>query len=221
MTESTQRSVFHADGLEWLANASLGPEHAIVTSLPDASEFPKFTLPQWREWFSNAVSRCCERSHPQAVVIFYQTDIKREGTWVDKSYLVHRGAEEAQSPCLWHKIVCRVSPGLKTFGRPAYGHLMCFSKGVRIEPSQSTPDVIDGLGLMTWSRATPMTAAVAVCEFLRSLETPQVVVDPFCGRGTMLAVANHFGLDAIGVEISKKRAKKARNLVLDPAEIEG
>lgn len=210
-----------ADGLEWLSEASLGPEHAIVTSLPDVSEFPQWDVPQWRVWFSDVVARCCTATHQGSVAIFYQTDIKRDGTWIDKSYLLHRGAEQAQAACLWHKIVCRVTPGAKTFGRPAYGHLMCFSKGVRLEPSASTPDVLDGLGLMTWSRATPMTAAVAVCEFLHSLEGPRVVVDPFCGRGTMLAVANHFGLDAIGIEISRKRAKKARNLTFTKAEIEG
>lgn len=210
-----------ADGLAWLDEASLGPEHAIVTSLPDVSEFPQWDVPQWGDWFSDAVARCCERVHHNAVAIFYQTDIKREGAWIDKSYLLHRGAERAQAACLWHKIVCRVAPGLKTFGRPSYGHLMCFSRGVRLETSASTPDVLEGLGLMTWSRATPMTAAVAVCEFLRSLETPRVVVDPFCGRGTMLAVANHFGFDAIGIEISRKRVKKARSLTLTEADIGG
>jgi tRNA G10 N-methylase Trm11 len=40
-------------------------------------------------------------------------------------------------------------------------------------------------------------------------------VDPFCGRGTILAVANHCGLDAVGVEISRKRARKARRLALE------
>jgi tRNA G10 N-methylase Trm11 len=38
------------------------------------------------------------------------------------------------------------------------------------------------------------------------------VVDPFCGLGTILAVANEHGLDAIGVELSSKRARKARRL---------
>jgi tRNA G10 N-methylase Trm11 len=39
-----------------------------------------------------------------------------------------------------------------------------------------------------------------------------VVVDPFCGHGTILAVANEHGLDAVGVELSAKRARKARRL---------
>jgi tRNA G10 N-methylase Trm11 len=41
-------------------------------------------------------------------------------------------------------------------------------------------------------------------------------VDPFCGLGTMLAVANRRGLDAVGVELSAKRAERARALALKP-----
>ena len=42
----------------------------------------------------------------------------------------------------------------------------------------------------------------------------RVVVDPFCGLGTALAVANVMGLDAVGVELSAKRAEKARSLAV-------
>lgn len=39
--------------------------------------------------------------------------------------------------------------------------------------------------------------------------TLKCVVDPFCGEGTVLAVANQMGLDSLGVERSYKRCKKA------------
>jgi hypothetical protein len=40
------------------------------------------------------------------------------------------------------------------------------------------------------------------------------VVDPFCGRGTVLAVANAMGFDAIGVDLSAKRCRAARAFVV-------
>lgn len=38
------------------------------------------------------------------------------------------------------------------------------------------------------------------------------VYDPFCGKGSVLAVANYLGLDAVGVEIAASRARKAEAL---------
>ncbi len=46
----------------------------------------------------------------------------------------------------------------------------------------------------------------------------RVVVDPYCGHGTVLAVAEALGLDALGVELNVKRARKARALVLSDLE---
>jgi tRNA G10 N-methylase Trm11 len=56
-----------------------------------------------------------------------------------------------------------------------------------------------------------------VARFLLSDTGCRTVVDPFCGVGTMLAVANAHGLGAVGVELSPKRAERARRLVLGPA----
>lgn len=206
------REVIVGDGLGWLAEQTLGPEHALVTSMPDVSEFPGMSVEDWSRWFSDTAATCCRAMHPEGVAVFYQTDVKHDGFWVDKGHLVHRGADAAGSRCVWHKVVCRVTPGLRTFGRPAYGHLQCFSAQRGVPTSLASPDVIDGLGVMTWSRAMPSRAAEAVCSFLCRLETITTVVDPFCGRGTILAVANHHGLDAVGIDISKKRVRKARAL---------
>ena len=53
----------------------------------------------------------------------------------------------------------------------------------------------------------------AACEvavrFVASIGA-RAVVDPFCGLGSVLATANAHGLDAIGVELSKRRARRAR-----------
>jgi hypothetical protein len=199
--------VHHGDGLAFLARGRLPADHAVVTSLPDASELPE--LADWRGWFVDAAATVCSAVADDAVAIFYQTDVKRDGRWIDKGHLVLCGADAAGSHALWHKVVCRVPPGMVAFGRPAYAHLICTSRARRLSPGSSTADVLPELGAMSWSRAMGAAACDATARFLASIGT-RVVVDPFCGHGSMLAAANAHGLDAIGVELSRKRAAKAR-----------
>jgi hypothetical protein len=68
---------------------------------------------------------------------------------------------------------------------------------------------------MPWSRAMGVDACRLACRYLIENTQTRVVVDPFCGKGTVLAVANGMGLDAVGVELSSKRRKTARALVID------
>jgi hypothetical protein len=209
------RVVHQGDGVAWLHETTLPPDAAIVTSLPDLSELPELGLDGWQKWFLETATLACTKVTGDAVAIFYQTDIKIAGRWIDKAYLVQRAAEIAGVHQLWHKIACRVPPGTTTFGRPAYGHVLCFSRGLALDPGRSTPDVLPELGAMPWSRAMGTAVCSAVCRFLLDATACRTVVDPFCGLGTMLAVANAHGLDAIGVERSAKRVRKARALRIE------
>jgi len=216
------RLVECGDGLAFLARGRLPPGHAIVTSLPDHSELPRLGVAGWREWFVESAAACCRAVDDGAVAIFYQTDVKHDGGWIDKGHLVQTGGERAGSRLLWHKIVCRLPPGQTTFGRPGYAHLLCLGRDpaaaagsvLSLAPAQSSPDVLPRLGEMTWARAMGREACDAVARFLLAHTPCRTVVDPFCGLGTMLAVANAHGLDAVGVERSPKRAERARALDL-------
>jgi hypothetical protein len=207
------RTVHQGDGVLWAAERAWAPHETIVTSLPDVSE-TQFSFDDWRAWFIETSRLLCERVHPDSLVVFYQTDIKHEGAWIDKGYLVSRGAELAQAHTVFHKIVCRAPAGVVTFGRPAYAHLLAFSRHLRLTKGQSSADVLPKMGEMTWPRAMGLDACHAVARFLAAHTQTKTVVDPFCGIGTMLAVANDFGFDALGAELSKKHAERARTLKL-------
>jgi len=207
-----KRSVQQGDGIAWLKQAPLPPDHAVVTSLPDVSELPGLGFAGWRSWFVATSTLICQQIALDAVAVFFQTDIKRDGHWVDKAFLAQLGAEAAGAQLLWHKVVCRAPPGTVTFGRPAYAHVLAFSRGLRLELAQSSADVLPRLGAMPWPRAMGADACAAVARFLLRHTRCRTVVDPFCGIGTMLAVANAHGLDAIGVELSAKRAVRAQAL---------
>jgi hypothetical protein len=203
-----------ADALGWLDAQPVLHGCALITSLPDSSEFPLLSLDEWKRWFIDAAAKVMGRCPPDSVAIFFQTDVKKDGAWVDKGYLCQRAAEQAGLSQLWHKIVCRAPPGAVTFGRPAYSHLLCFSPGLKLDLSKSTADVLPEPGENLWTRGMPVEACKAACRYVLANTTSRTVVDPFCGLGTVLAVANALGLDAVGVELSPKRARRARSLQL-------
>jgi hypothetical protein len=202
------REVICGDGIAFLRDR-LPPTHAIFTSLPDHSEVPTMGVPGWKTWFVDTVALACRALADDAVAVFYQTDVKYDGRWIDKGHLVMCGLDAAGSSALFHKIVCRVPAGMTTFGRPAYAHLIAASRERRLAPGASTPDVLPELGKMTWARAMGSAACDVAIAFIASTGAT-TVVDPFCGQGTALVAANAAGLSAIGVELSKRRAAKAR-----------
>lgn len=212
--KSPSRVVHCADAIDWLAHHPLAGGCAIFTSLPDGSEIKRFSFDEWQAWFVAAAEAVVRALPSRSAAIFYQTDVKRDGAWVDKSYLVQRGAYAAGARLLWHKVVCRAPAGVATRTRPGYAHLLCFSRDLAEDPMESGPDVLPELGEMTWARAMGLAAAEFAVQWLKARADARCVVDPFCGVGTALAVANQLGLDAIGVELAQGRAQKARELAL-------
>src|SRR3954463_13409537 len=146
------RIVHQTDAVAWLARDPLPEDHALVTSLPDSSEL-RLAFDAWQTWFTRAAELVCRAAAESSVAVFFQTDVKRDGCWIDKSFLVQLGAQRAGARLLWHKIVCRAPAGVTTAGRPGYAHLLCFSRGLRMQSSQASPDVLPRLGAMTWPRA--------------------------------------------------------------------
>ncbi len=208
------REVFCNDALRWLDARGTLTGCSVITSLPDVSELPHLGgLEGWRSWFVDAARRVLRAVPDDGVAIFYQSDIKKDDVWIDKGFLVSLAAHEEGRHTLFHKVVCRRPPGAATFGRAAWSHLLCFSKGVRLAPGIALPDVLPNPGEANWTRGMGADACRLACRFVLTNTTTRTIVDPFCGRGMVLAVANQMGLDAIGVEISAKRARQAKALV--------
>ncbi len=213
MESSPERDVVCADAIEWLNAQGKLEGASVVASMPDISEFPKWSLEKWKEWFKSTAALIMTKVPDDGVVVFYQSDIKYEGVWVDKGYLVQKAAEEVGLELLWHKIVCRVKPGYITFGRPAYSHVLCFSKNVRLfDFSKTTADVIPELGEKTWERGMGLANCLMIVNFIKNFTESKRIVHPFCGEGSILAAANILGVNAQGIEKSPKRAEKARRL---------
>lgn len=207
------RLVVNAEALAWLDATPAEPGSSVVTSLPDVSEVPEKGFDGWRAWFMDAARRIMRWVPDDGVAIFFQSDIRYRGVWVDKGYLVLRAAEDEGALLVWHKIVCRKPAGTISHGRASYSHMICVSRKLHV-PKAPGPDVLADTGMMTWTKAMGVNACRLACRYLQDDTATRIVVDPFCGHGTVLAVANTFGFDAVGVELSAKRCRTARNLVV-------
>eukprot|EP00960_Hanusia_phi_P056128 763159-Hanusia_phi.AAC.13 len=69
------------------------------------------------------------------------------------------------------------------------------SQGV-VQCLSSLPADVFYRGEMVWPRAIGLDACVLCVAFLRNAGNVSTVIDPFCGQGTTLAVANALGLNA-------------------------
>lgn len=217
------REVIRAEARAWLDAHAAPARASVVTSMPDLSEMRteeagfaevQLGLARWRAWFEDTARRIIRWVPEGGVSIFFQSDIRVDGALVDKGYLVMRAAEAEGAQLLWHKIVCRRPPGSISQGRPGYSHLIGVVRGSLPGGNKPGPEVLADAGFMPWSRAMGVEACRLACRYLIENTETRVVVDPFCGKGTVLAVANAMGLDAIGVELSEKRVKASRTLTL-------
>lgn len=209
---SEDRIVYAEDALAWLRARGRIPGASLVASLPDYSEFPGLSLGEWKIWFRDAAALVLESTPDEGIALFFQSDIKLEGEWIDKAFLVQTAAEASGHALLFHKILCRAAPGATTCGKPAYSHLLAFSRSVRPPTERSTADVIPDLGEKAWVRGMGFSACRIAIDLVARETSTRTIVNPFCGYGSVLAVANAAGMRAIGIERSPKRADRARRL---------
>ena len=212
------REIHCAEAIAWMRARGRMEGASAVTSLPDVSEVGQ-SLPVWREWFLGAVGATIDLVPDSSAALFFQSDIKRDGVWIDKGGMVIRAAEDAGARVLFHKIVCRRPPGQLTMGRPGFTHLIAVSRAMRCPDVLPIPDIITDAGRAPWVRAMGIRAAAYAVRFARDQVGARVIVDPFCGVGTIPAVANALVLDAVGVELVRKRAEQSRLLNVAPAEL--
>jgi hypothetical protein len=210
-----RRLVVRAEALAWLDANPATAGTSVITSLPDLSELPGMDLDGWRTWFVDAARRVIRWVPDDGAAVFFQSDIRRGGAWIDKGYLVARAADEERATLVFHKIVCREPPGTATHGRATYSHLLGVTKMERPPPRHPSPDVVPSAGFMAWSKATGVEAGRVACAYVKNEHETRTIVDPFCGHGTVLAVANAMGIDAIGIDLASRKCRAARRLQVE------
>ena len=56
MESKPERIVVCADAIEWLSSQEKLEGASLVASMPDISEFPKWSLEKWKEWFKSTAA---------------------------------------------------------------------------------------------------------------------------------------------------------------------
>ena len=192
----------------------------MITSLPDLSEV---ALPEeaWRAWFTRAIQAVVEATPPESVAIFFQSDVRHEGRWIDKGALVVEAGAAVRAHVVFHRIVCRFEPGRSIRGRPAFTHCIALSRTLPARAGDGMPDVIIDPGRSVWPRAMGLKAAAQAVRFARDGAAARLIIDPFCGAGTVLAVANVLGLASEGVDLSAACCARAEALQIKASELQG
>lgn len=214
-----RREVFHADATEWLSAHAPLSGASVVTSLPDGAELPTLAFSEWCDWFVAAARLVIRSISSGAMAVFFQSDVLHRGFWVDKGAMVSEAARAEGVDLLWHRIVCRKAPGSASSGRASYAHMLAFGRDVLPSPGSARVDVLPDGGFRPGVKSMGAIACRHACEDIVRTTQTRTIVDPFCGFGTVLAVANALGLDSVGVDLSAKMCRKARTLVVSRSEL--
>ena len=59
-----------------------------------------------------------------------------------------------------------------------------------------------------------LDACLFAMEFVKNNSDTKTIYDPFCGSGSILAIANNRGFDAVGVDILPEQCKIAESINL-------
>lgn len=208
------RQIIVANSLHWLATQSDQSIPNTITGICDMDEVTemKQDINKYVEFFCKIADLIFKKQNPNGYAIFIQTDRKYNREWIDKSNLLTTIAYQNGFKLVWHKIVLRREADRVDLHRPGYSHMLCYT--VNGTSGAATPDVLP-VSKKLYENATPLDAAVSAVEFVKRYNTKNpTIVDPFVGQGTIVAVANYYGIDAIGIDIDSKQAERAKSLNL-------
>lgn len=233
--ENSWRELHCRDAISWLEefeNDGILEGSHCFTSLPDISELSRFSGPtrvnDYKSWFSSTVSLLLSKMPKHSYTIFLQSDVRvldddgNVAGWIDKSQLCSNAAALSGCRLIWHKIVVLHKENTKrSVSRPTFSHFVCYYKA---DPSTENktyhsakfaiPDVFYR-GEMLWPKAIGLDCCFAGVSFLKHIAHATCIIDQFAGQGTVLSMANYFGINSIGVEISAKRCKRAKHLQMN------
>lgn len=202
-----ERWVICADAYQYI-KASDGGFKAVICGVPGLAE-TGLEWEDWQEWANFHISAICEKMDPNGVFMVYCTDRRKNGRLLDRQHVLSAYAQASGLRPIFHKIILRRDPGKSDLFRPAYSNLIAFSKN--ITAGSPTPDVIHA-GRMEYKNAIGANASRFAMEFFGRKTDTETVLNPYCGSGSVLKIANEYGFRAIGIDNDREQCEYAKNL---------
>jgi len=203
------REIICTNAIRWLEEQPDNSLPSAVTGIPDTHTIQKdMTTAEYMQFIRIASSLIMKKVRPDQYCIFILTDRKGDGIWIDKGHQIIDMALSLDMKQLWHKII--VNKQSVNFIMASYSHFLCFSKAGT--PGKPTPDVMER-GDIVYRYATGQIPTRIAIEFLAG--KTDTVLDPFVGQGTVVAMANAYGMKGIGIDIDPEQCEKAKLLKLE------
>jgi DNA modification methylase len=205
------RQIIVADSLEWLKNYNKTLPN-VITGICDLDE-TNMKMDDYLVFFKNIATLIFKKLDKNGYAIFTQTDRKYNKEWIDKSAILTNIALNLGLKMVWHKIILNRGVNKTDLFRPTYSHILCYTYNGT--SGAATADVLD-ISERLYKNATPIKAAELCLEFVKKYNKKSTdIIDPFVGYGTIVALANKMKMNAIGIDIDPKQAKKAELLKID------
>lgn len=208
------RKIIQQDALVWLRSQPNQSIANFVTGICDLDETDEpSNMAKYLDFFREVTQLILSKLHPDGYAVFIQTDRKYQRQWIDKSYIITKIAREFNPPLkmVWHKIVLHRDVNRTDLHRPTYAHMLCYTH--HGTTGEATPDVLPVSGKL-YKNGTPIGAAETAINFIKRYSKSGItVVDPFVGQGTIPAISNYYGLNAIGIDIDATQVEIARKMI--------
>jgi hypothetical protein len=200
----SDRIIICGDSLTILSKQDLEPMN-IFTGMPDNTEM-NLDYKQYEEYRNKILPRIFELGKDN-ILLFTQTDKKAtyEGEWFDKISIIYKYARIYSLKLIFHNIALYTHED----GFPQYQHYLCFSN--KLQPQKNR--LLLG-GDKLYKNGTPFGIILDALKFLTKSDC-KAVLDPFCGKGTNLALANLFGICGVGIDIDPLQCRDSMNLCLE------
>ncbi len=173
----------------------------MITSLPDPQEIGIGRI-EYNKWLISTCNNIIESLDEESVVFFYQTDRKMDGVIIDKKSIITNVFHNNGFDTIMSKIVIKQKVGTPNFTRMTFTNLFGFSK--KYKSGSVTFDTMYQ-GKMKYKNAMSETAINVLLDYIKKKLPDETIVDPFCGRGSVLDVFNENGFNVIGVDIDQEQ----------------